>query len=54
MKYLGIPAHGARLRNIDWKNSEEKMEKKLGTRQGKFMLYGGKIILVTLVMFLYT
>jgi hypothetical protein len=46
MKYLGIPAHSARLRNIDWKISEEKMEKKLGTWQGKFMSYGGKIILV--------
>ena len=41
MKYLGIPAHNVRLRNLDWKIAEEKMEKKLGTWQGRFYLMGG-------------
>ena len=46
MKYLGIPAHSTRLRNSDWKNSEEKMDKKLGAWQGCFMSYGGKLALI--------
>ena len=46
MKYLGIPAHNVRLRNLDWKNAEEKMEKKLGTWQGRFLSYGGKLALI--------
>ena len=46
MKYLGIPAHNVMLRNVDWKNAEEKMGKKLGTWQGRFLSYGGKLALI--------
>jgi hypothetical protein len=46
MKYLGITSHSAKLRNIDWGASGEKMEKKLGTWQRKVMSHGGKLILI--------
>lgn len=46
LKYLGIPVHAARLRNSDWNKAEHKIESKLGTRQGKFLDYGGKLILI--------
>jgi hypothetical protein len=43
MKYPGTLAHNVRLRNSVWKLVEEKMEKKLGTWQGRFILMEVKL-----------
>jgi hypothetical protein len=46
MKYLGVPIDEKRIRNIDWKPAENKMESKLGCWQGKWLAMGGKVSLI--------
>jgi hypothetical protein len=46
MKYLGVPIDEKRIRNIDWKPAENKMESKLQCWQGKGLAMGGKISLI--------
>jgi len=37
LRYLGIPIHYRKLRNIDWKKVEERFEKRLNSWKGKHL-----------------
>lgn len=45
-KYLGIPVHNKHLSNADWKDTEGKVEKKLGCWKGKLLSNGGRLTLL--------
>ena len=45
MKYLGLPINKKRIRNKDWKPSENKMEGKCGTWQGRLLASAGRLTL---------
>jgi hypothetical protein len=49
-KYLGILMHHKKLSIADWKIIEEKFEKRLSYWKGKFLSYGGRLILINLVL----
>jgi hypothetical protein len=40
-RYLGIPMHYRKLYNSDWKMIEERIEKKLSSWKGKYLLVEG-------------
>lgn len=46
MRYLGFPIDQKRLLNKDWKQAEEKMEKKVGCWQGNLQSIGGRVTLI--------
>ena len=48
--YLGIPIHHRKLSNKEWKCIEDRFEKKLSCWKGKLMSYGGRLILINLVL----
>jgi hypothetical protein len=49
-KYLGIPMHYRKLSNKDWKTVEERIEKRLSSWKGKYLLVGGRLVLINSVL----
>jgi hypothetical protein len=49
-KYLGIPIHFRKLNNKDWEMIEERIEKKLSSWKGKYLLVGGRLVLINSVL----
>jgi hypothetical protein len=49
-KYLGIPIHYRKLSNRDWKQVEERFEKKLSSWKGKLLSLGGRLVLINSVL----
>lgn len=45
-RYLGLPIDRERLRNKDWKKTEDKFEKKLSCWQGRLLTSGGRLVLI--------
>jgi hypothetical protein len=46
MKYLGVPIDDKKLCKSLWLPTVEKVEKKLGAWQGKFLSLGGRLVLI--------
>jgi hypothetical protein len=49
-RYLGIPMHVRKLRNVEWKTVEERIEKKLSSWKGKYLSFGGRLVLINSVL----
>jgi hypothetical protein len=49
-RYLGISMHYMKLNNNNWKMIEEQIEKKLSSWKGKYLLVGGKLVLINSVL----
>jgi hypothetical protein len=49
-KYLGIPMNTHKLRNKDWKEIEERFQKKLASWKGKLLSAGGRLVLINSVL----
>ena len=49
-KYLGIPMHHRRLLNKEWKEIEERFQRKLSCWKGKHLSYGGRLVLINSVL----
>jgi hypothetical protein len=45
-RYLGIPMHHRKLRNLDWKEVEEMFQRKLSGWKGKMLSVGGRLVLI--------
>jgi hypothetical protein len=50
LKYLGIPIHFQKLRNVGWKKVEECFEKRLSRWKGKHLSAGARLTLVNSVL----
>lgn len=48
--YVGIPIHHRKLSNKEWNCTEDRFDKKLSCWKGKFMSYGGRLILINSVL----
>ena len=46
MRYLGLLVDKKRIKNKDWKSSENKMEGKCGTWQGRLLASAGRLIVI--------
>lgn len=49
-RYLGIPIHYRRLRNSDWKELEERFQKRLSSWKGKLLSVGWRLVLINSVL----
>jgi hypothetical protein len=49
-KYLGISMHYRKLSNKDWKLVEERIEKRLSSWKGKYLLVGGRLVSINLML----
>ena len=49
-RYLGIPIHHRRLRNSEWKEVIERLEKRLASWKGKLLSLGGRLTLINSVL----
>jgi hypothetical protein len=49
-RYLGILMHYRKLSNRDWKQVEERFEKKLSSWKGKLLSSGGRLVLINSVL----
>jgi len=49
-QYLGLPKHYKKLNNTDWKNIEERFEKKLSCWKGKMLSVGGRLVLINSIL----
>jgi hypothetical protein len=49
-KYLVIPMSPRRLSNKDWIGLEERFQKKLGSRKGKVLSIGGRLVLINSIL----
>ena len=49
-RYLGIPMHHRKLRNLDGKTVEERFQKKLSGWKGKMLSVGGRLVLINSVL----
>jgi hypothetical protein len=49
-RYLGIPIHFRRLKNVEWKLIEDRFEKRLCSWIGKLLSYGDRLILINLIL----
>jgi hypothetical protein len=49
-RYLGIPMHHRKLRNSDWKEVEERFQKRLSGWKGKMLSVGGRLVLINSVL----
>lgn len=49
-KYLGIPMHNRKPKNIDWHPIEERFENKLSVWKGKYFSVGGRLNLLNASM----
>ena len=50
MRYLGIPIHYRRLTNAEWKEVEERLQKRLSSWKGKLLTVGGRLVLINSVL----
>src|SRR6266540_1202229 len=50
LKYLGIPLHTRKLRNSEWRMTEECFEKRLSSWKGKHLSIGGRLTLINSVL----
>ena len=50
MRYLGIPVHYRRLTNAEWKDVEERLQKRLGSWKGKLLKVGRRLVLINSVL----
>ena len=50
MSYLGIPIHYRRLTNAEWKQVEQRLEKRLSSWKGKLLSVGGCLVLINSVL----
>ena len=50
MRYLGIPIHYRRLTNAEWKEVEERLQKRLASWKGKLLTVGGRLVLINSVL----
>ena len=50
MRYLGIPIHYRRLTNAEWKEVEERLQKRLGSWKGKLLTVGRRLVLINSVL----
>nr|CAE04633.3 OSJNBa0028I23.15 [Oryza sativa Japonica Group] len=50
LKYLGLPMHYRKLSNKDWKEVEERFQKRLGSWKGKLLSVGGRLVLINSVL----
>ena len=50
MSYLGIPIHYRRLTNNEWKQVEQRLEKRLSSWKGKLLSVGGRLVLINSVL----
>ena len=50
MRYLGIPIHYRRLTNAEWKEVEERLQKRLGSWKGKLLTVGSRLVLINSVL----
>jgi hypothetical protein len=48
--YLGLPMHFRKLYKKDWKNIEERIEKRLSGWKGKMLIAGGRLVLINSVL----
>lgn len=49
-RYLGIPMHHRKLRNADWKEVEERFQKRLSCWKSKMLSVGGRLVLINSVL----
>ena len=49
-RYLGIPMQFRRLKNADWREVEERFQKKLCAWKGKMLSVGGRLVLINSVL----
>jgi hypothetical protein len=49
MRYLGTPIHYRRLTLTEWKQVEERLQKRLSSSKGKLSL-GGRLVLINSVL----
>jgi hypothetical protein len=49
-KYLGISMNYRKLSNKDWKLVEERIEKRLSSWKGKYLLVGGRLVSINLML----
>jgi hypothetical protein len=43
---LGIPIHYRKFKNTDWREVEERFEKRLSSWKGKYLSIGGRLTLI--------
>jgi hypothetical protein len=49
-RYLGILMHHRKLRNLAWKEVEERFKKKLSGWKGKLLSIGGRLVLINSIL----
>jgi hypothetical protein len=49
-RYLGLPMHFRKLYNKDWKNIEERIEKRLSGWKVKMLTVGSRLVLINSVL----
>jgi hypothetical protein len=49
-RYLGIPMHHRQLINSEWRQIEERFEKRLSCWKAKHLSYGGRLTLINSVL----
>lgn len=49
-RYLGIPMHHRKLKNTDWKEVEERFQRKLSAWKGKMLSIGGRLVLINSIL----
>jgi hypothetical protein len=47
---LGIPIHYRKFKNTDWREVEERFEKRLSSWKGKYLSIGGRLTLINSVL----
>ena len=50
IRYLGIPIHFRKIRNVEWRKVEERFERRLGSWKGKHLSIGGCLTLIISVL----
>jgi hypothetical protein len=50
IQYLGTPIHFRKLRNVEWKEVEGRLEKRLSSWKGKHLSTGGHLIPINYVL----
>jgi hypothetical protein len=49
-RYLGVPIHHRKLNNKDWEMIDERIEKRLSSWKGKYLLVGRRLVLINSVL----
>jgi hypothetical protein len=50
MRYLEVPIHYRRLTLAEWKQVEERIQKRLSSWKGKLLSLGGRLVLINSVL----